>query len=241
MTTRVSTLRNFRLAAAATAGLTIAGGLGAASAQAAEDASPSVSFNVGAASDYVFRGVSQTNEDPEVFGGADLTMGKLYAGVWASNVDFSDSTDAEVDLYGGFKPTLGPVSLDLGVIYYGYVNAPSGTDYGNFEAKVAGSVAAGKGTVGAAVFYSPDSFGAAKEAVYYEANGSYPVTEKISVSGALGRQTYEGSGDYTTWNLGATWAFAPHLAADLRYYDTNVHEFGKLYGDRVAVSLKASF
>jgi len=200
-----------------------------------------LSYNLGVASDYVFRGVSQTQENPQVSGGIDLTAGKLYAGTWASNVDFGDKTDAEIDLYAGYKPTLGAAALDFGVIYYGYVGAPKGADYGNVEFKAAGSVPAGKGAVGAAVFYSPDSFGAAKEAVYYELNGSYPVAAKWTVSGAVGRQTYEGSGDYATWNVGAAYALTDRLSLDLRYHDTDQHGFGKTYGARAVASLKAVF
>ena len=202
---------------------------------------PKLSYNLGVASDYVFRGVSQTQEDPEVFGGVDLTAGQFYAGTWASNVDFGDKTDAEVDLYAGYKPTVGAATLDLGVIYYGYLGAPKGSDYGNFEFKAAASIPAGKGALGAAVFYSPDSFGAADEAVYYELNGSYPVVDKWSVSAAVGRQTYKGSGDYTTWNVGAAYAINDRLTLDLRYHDTDEHAFGKIYGSRGVVSLKAAF
>lgn len=200
-----------------------------------------LSYNLGVASDYAFRGVSQTQEDPQVFGGVDLTAGKLYAGTWASNVDFGDETDAEIDLYAGYRPTLGAATLDLGVIYYGYVGAPKGADYGNVEFKAAASVPAGKGGLGAAVFYSPDSFGAAKEAVYYELNGSYPVAAKWTVSGAVGRQTYEGAGDYATWNVGAAYALNDRLSLDLRYHDTDEHGFGKVYGARAVASLKAVF
>ena len=230
-------MKTWKLALAAAAA-TLA--MGATTAAYADDA-PAVTFNVGVASDYVFRGVSQTDENAQVFGGVDLTAGKFYAGTWASNVDFNDSTDAEIDLYAGFKPTLGLATLDLGVIYYGYVNAPSGADYANTEFKAAASVPAGKGSFGAAVFYSPDSFGAADAAAYYEVNGSYPVAAKWSVSGALGRQTYKGSGDYTTWNLGAAYAINDKLALDLRYVDTDQHDFGKLYDSRAVATLKASF
>lgn len=224
----------FRVLAAAS---TLALAAGVAQAQDG----PKLSYNLGVASDYVFRGVSQTQEDPQVFAGADLSAGKLYAGTWASNVDFGDKTDAEVDLYAGYKPTVGAATLDLGVIYYGYVGAPKGADYGNVEVKAAASIPAGKGGLGAAVFYSPDSFGAAKEAVYYELNGSYPIAAKWTVSGAVGRQAYEGSGDYTTWNVGAAYALTDKLSLDLRYHDTDEHGFGKTYGSRAVASLKAMF
>jgi uncharacterized protein (TIGR02001 family) len=211
-----------------------------ASGAGAADA-PTVAFNVGAATDYVFRGVSQTNNRGDIFAGADFTAGKFYAGTWASNVDFGDSTSAEIDVYGGFKPTLGPVSLDLGVIHYGYVNQPSGAGYGNWEMKLAGSIPAGKATVGAAVFYSPDSFGAAKQALYYELNGSIPATEKLAFSGAVARQTFDGPGDYTTWNLGAGYALTSKLGVDLRYWDTDQHGLGRIYRGRGVLSLKTTF
>ena len=66
----------------------------AAPASAQADTAVDVAFNVGVFSDYVYRGYSQTNEDPAIQGGMDLTAGNFYAGVWASNVDFGDDTDA---------------------------------------------------------------------------------------------------------------------------------------------------
>lgn len=202
---------------------------------------PSFDVNIGVASDYVFRGVSQTDEDPQVFGGADLSTDLWYAGVWVSNVDFGDSADLEYDLYAGFTPTVGAVSLNLGVLYYGYTDAPSGADYDYVELQAAASVPAGPATLGAAVFYSPDSYGGVDHSLYYEVNGEVAMGEKLVVSAALGRQTFDGGGDYTTWNLGVGYALTEHLGVDLRYHDTAKHSFGDIYGSRVAVSLKAAF
>lgn len=208
----------------------------------AQDEGPSVSFNIGAASDYVFRGVSQTDENPQIYGGADLSSGIFYAGVWASNVDFGDSTDAEIDGYVGITPSAGPVSLDFAAIYYGYVNAPGGSDYGYWEFKAAGTVPAGPAEVGAAVYYSPEFFGGTGEALYYEVNGSFPIGEKVSVSGALGHQEFDGPGDYNTWNLGVGFALNDHIGLDLRYHDTDEHNLlGAIGESRVAVGLKAEF
>ncbi len=223
--------------------LSLAVGAFALSAAGAHAQTPPVAatYNVGAASDYVFRGVSQTDEGPEVFAGADLTAGKIYAGAWLSNVDFKDSTKVEYDLYAGVRPTLGQVALDLGVIRYGYADQPSGADYDNWEVKLGASAPVGKATVGAAVFYSPDSFGAAEEAAYYELNAAAPLTDRLSVSGAVGRQTYQGSGDYTTWNLGLGWALTPRVAVDVRYFDTDEHGFGDIYRSRAVALIKATF
>ncbi len=178
MTHRLSFPRH-RLAAALLAGAALA----STPALAQDAAKPfDVSFNVGVASDYVFRGASQTDEKPQIYGGVDTTIGSIgYAGVWASNVDFNDSTKAEIDVYAGIKPTLGPVNLDLGVIYYGYAKAPSGSNYEYVEFKVAGSVPVGPATLGAAVYYSDDFFGGTGKATYVELNGSAPLAEKLSV------------------------------------------------------------
>ena len=179
----MKTLTTALLAAAATAAMS-----GAAFAQ---DESPlDLSFNVGAATDYVWRGVSQTDESPQIYGGVDATVGMVYAGTWLSNVDFGtgNDTDFELDLYAGIRPQLGPVALDLGIQYYGYINAPTGSDQDFVEFKLAGSVPVGPATVGAAVFWSDNFYGGTGNATYVELNGSSPIGEKFSVSGAVGHQ-----------------------------------------------------
>lgn len=214
-------------------------------AQAQEDAGPvSLSFNVGAATDYVFRGISQTDEDAQVFGGVDATLGSMgYAGVWVSNVDFGNGTDLEYDLYAGVKPTLGPVSLDVGVIYYGYTDAPSGSHQAYWEGKLAASTAAGPGTIGAAVYYSPEFFGKTGDATYIEVNGATPLGDsKFSVSGALGRQWVDVGVDYTVWNAGVGFALTDHVGFDLRYWGTTEGgSLGPLADDRVVLGVKATF
>lgn len=208
----------------------------------AQDSEMTVTANIGAATDYVFRGVSQTAEEAQIFGGVDLTAGQFYAGAWASNVDFGDSTDAEVDLYAGFKPTLGAVSLDFAGIYYGYLNDDN--DWSYFELKGAASIAAGPGSLGAAVYWTPDATGPGDiDAVYYEVNGALPISERVSVSGAVGRQTFDGAGDYTTWNVGVGFALTEMFGLDIRYHDTNgdADYLGDAAEGRVVASLKATF
>lgn len=220
-------------------------GTGLASQASAQDASagPQWAFNVAGTSDYVFRGVSQTQEDPAISGGVDLTSGSFYAGTWASNVDFGDGdTNAEIDLYGGFRPEVAGWNLDLGVIGYLYTNQPDGADYDYAEFKAAASRAFGPATLGAAVYWSPDFFGASEdEATYVEANAAISPADKWTISGAVGRQFVSSDLDYTTWNLGAAYQLTPHLAVDVRYHDTDEHDFGDIYGARAVASLKATF
>jgi uncharacterized protein (TIGR02001 family) len=200
----------------------------------------SFSFNVGAATDYVFRGVSQT-DGAQVFGGVDVSSGAIYGGAWVSNVDFNDSTNAEIDLYVGVKPTAGPVTFDLGVIYYGYAGEPTGSSYEYTEIKAAASMPIGPATVGVATYYSPDFFAGTGEAVYIEANGSWAINDKWSVGGALGEQSFaSGLGEYTTWNVGVSWAPIDHIFLDLRYADSDLG-CSTFCGERVFLTLKSTF
>lgn len=201
------------------------------------------SFNVGVASDYVFRGVSQTDEAPQVFGGVDVTIDKFYAGAWASNVDFYDSTDAEIDLYAGYKPEVGGLTFDFGVLYYGYVNEPGGADYAMWEFKAAVSGEAGPFTLGAASYYSPDFFGVGTDGGWYiEANAAVSPADKWTISGAIGSQmvdTVLGDTDYQTGNIGVSYAFTDNFSADLRAHTNNL-DCGDICDSRVTIGIKAT-
>lgn len=214
----------------------------AGAARADETPSPTVTFNVAATTNYEFRGVSQTDNKAALQGGADASYGIFYAGAWASNVKFAgDQADTEIDTYAGIKPTLGAVSLDIGAIHYGYLGEAPGVQDDYWEFKAAASKGFDKASVGVAVYYSPDFFAKTDDAVYYEVNASYAATPKLSFSGALGRQDVSYAGDYTTWNLGATYAITDHASIDVRYWDTDEHKFGDIYSSRIVATLKGVF
>ena len=220
------------LASAAAAALLLAAG--GASAQSAE-----ISFNANVTSDYVYRGFSQTDEDPAFQLGADLTAGAFYAGAWASNVDFGDDTKAEFDVYGGVRGEAVGYEWDLGLVGYFYADAPTGADYDFVEIKAAASRAIGPATLGLAVYYSPDFFGIDETATYVELNGEWAVTDKVSLSGAVGEQYLDINDDYATWNLGIGYALNDALGVDLRYHDTDVD--GVLSESRIVASLSLGF
>lgn len=225
------------------AALIVAGVFGEAMAQDQAQVSTDVSFNLGVTSDYAFRGVSQTLDDPALQGGVDVSRGVFYAGTWASNVDFGDGqTDAEIDLYAGVRPQFAGLTWDMGAVGYVYAGQPDGADYSYVELKAAASRTVGAATLGAAVYYSPDFFGASEdEATYAEINGAYSPADRWTLSAALGRQWLSSTFDYTTWNLGAAYQMTDHLALDVRYFDTDEHGLGSTYESRLIASLKASF
>ena len=225
-----------KITAACAAALALLATAGAASAQDVD-----FSFNAALTSDYVFRGASQSNEEAALQGGVDLTAGSFYAGVWASTVDFGDETQAEIDLYTGFRTEAAGYALDFGVIGYVYADDDQSSDYDYLELKAAASRAFGPATIGAAVYYSPDFFGSAdEEATYVEVNAAFSPIDKVTVSGAVGNQYLDVSDDYLTWNLGATYAFTDNLALDVRYHDTDF-DGSYLYDGRVNATIKALF
>lgn len=215
----------------------------ASQADAQEATGPQWSANVAATSDYIFRGVSQTEEEPALSAGVDMTNGAFYAGVWASNVSYAGDNDTgvEADIYAGVRPEFAGFTMDFGVVGYLY-DEPEALDYDYVEFKAAASRAIGPATIGAAVFYSPDFFGASEdEATYVEANGAFSPADKWTVSGAVGRQFVSSDFDYTTWNVGAAYQLTDNLALDLRYHDTDEHDFGEIYESRAVATVKATF
>lgn len=161
----------------------------------AEESPHELSANMAITTDYLYRGVTQTNEDPAVQGGFDYaydTGGPVgfYAGVWASNVEFNiddfsgtpltrtqtDDSSIEIDFYGGLAGELNNgVSWDVGGLYYYYPGQDEdsgGGDYDFFE------IYGGLGytftdvmfepSIGGKLSYSPDFFGEDGESLYLE-------------------------------------------------------------------------
>lgn len=60
------------------------------------------SWNATLASDYIYRGIDQNDDQPALQLGADFGFANgFYVGAWGSNVDFGDSTNIEIDTYRG--------------------------------------------------------------------------------------------------------------------------------------------
>lgn len=192
--------------------------------------------------DYIFRGMSQTRRDPAIQGGADIGYGWFYAGTFLSNVNFDfpnggvHDAKAEFDVYAGIKPTVGAVTLDLGVITYNYAWSKTGTgltptsDPAYQELKAGASITVLKDlALGGTFFWSPDYFGQVGQAITIEGTASKPITKiagvDISASGTIGRVTFNdhsfGSNvDYTYGNLGLTGTYKA-VSLDLRWWDSN--------------------
>ena len=78
--------------------------------------------NVAIANDYVWRGMTQTSEEPAISGGFDIAgESGLYFGTWASNVEFGDGAALELDWYAGYANELeNGLSYDIGYLAFTY-------------------------------------------------------------------------------------------------------------------------
>ena len=95
-------------------------------AAAGEDSPHSFSANVLLATEYQFRGLTQSDEDFAIQGGFDYEYTPLgaYVGFWASSIEFpgleiNSPASVETNLYGGFSGTFsGGINWDIGGLYY---------------------------------------------------------------------------------------------------------------------------
>ena len=102
-----------------------------APAPVVEEPSVELSANLAIASNYVWRGMTQTANSPAVQGGLDLGYKGFYLGTWGSNVEFGDtSNNLEADFYAGYAGEIGGFGYDIGYIYYAY---PNESDAFNFD------------------------------------------------------------------------------------------------------------
>jgi uncharacterized protein (TIGR02001 family) len=84
-----------------------------------------VAFGGALMTDYIFRGVTQSNHKPSVAAYVEARYNsnanlQWYAGVSGESIDFPNRAAAEIDLYGGVRPTFGALALDFGYWYYYY-------------------------------------------------------------------------------------------------------------------------
>ena len=89
-----------------------------------------VSANVGFATDYIWRGMTQTSGDPAMSGGFDYASdGGFYAGIWGSNVSFSEGAGSELDVYFGYAfETESGLGIDISYVDFMYPG-DSGLDF----------------------------------------------------------------------------------------------------------------
>jgi Bacterial protein of unknown function (Gcw_chp) len=212
-------------------------------APAAPPPSPwDVAISAALMTDYNFRGITQSAHQPSTQAGFELRYNQTssmqwYAGLSGESIDFPNNAAAEIDAYGGFRPTFDKLALDFGLWYYWY---PGGNCYG---VAFAGGISGCNGpsaTGGASAFVSNkngqplggnevvanESFWEAYGKATYTFNDQWSagVQEYYSPSVAnTGAWGWFSTGN-VTYTAPATWfpansGIGGYISADLGYWD----------------------
>ena len=202
----------------------------------------------GLTSNYLFRGISQSNNAASVNANAELRYTfsdtwAAYVGTAGSSIKLTDqvpSPTMELDLLGGVRATMGKFSADLGGIAYVYPNAttpnnvfPTNPTFYEGFAKLGYNITETI-SVGANAFYSPSFLDTGANATYVSATAKWTLPMDFALSGEFGHQ-YLGSTDlthgvgglkvnlpdYNYWNAGLSYSYK-FATLDLRYHGTDL-------------------
>lgn len=154
-----------------------------------------ISMNIGATSNYVWRGATQTSDESAVSGGLDWSSDVgIYAGTWISNV----TGGYELDLYGGYAGNAGDFGYDAGFIYYGY---DDDADANFLELAASGSWK----LLSAGVNYTLSADNDDSEGdLYYYAGLNLDLPEDFSLGATIGTYDYDVGDDYSHLQIDLT-------------------------------------
>lgn len=214
-----------------------------------------IDFNIGAVSDYRFRGISQTRVKPTLQGGIDFSAGGFYVGTWATGIkwikDLGGDAGVEVDVYGGYKGEISKeLSYDVGVLTYQYPSNkldPSANTTEIYGALTFGIVTAKYSHAVTNTFGNPDSknSGYLELAAGFEAGG-------VTITPHVGHQKIKGPAggpaSYTDYSLTVSKDFSGLVVsgtlvgtnADKAFYSSPVND-KKLGKTGVVLGVKYNF
>jgi uncharacterized protein (TIGR02001 family) len=181
---------------------------------------------VTAGTDYVFRGVSQSNEDPTLQGGLDYAHdGGFFAGLFAAGIDYPDiplrpdAGSVELDAYVGFgRPAGRDFAWDVELIHYQFLDSEAQNDaYQELGFNLHYRDVARLGLT-----TSDDARTGGSSGWTAELELRRPIGRRLQISGTLGRYAFARNDwrDYLYWDAGVSSEFGP-VTLDLRYYDTS--------------------
>ncbi len=214
-------------------------------------AADGLAYNIGAFTEYSYRGISQTRLKPAVQGGLDYTQGVFYAGAWASNIkwikDGGGSASVEVDLYAGYKGELTKgLGYDVGVLAYQYPGHKLGISPNTAE--IYGALTYGPATLK----YSHSvtnlfGFADSKNSGYLDLSASFDVGSGMTLAPHIGHQrvAHTSAASYTDYSLALSKDFSgvtvsgALIGTDANgYVSPNGKDLGKA---RIVLGAKYSF
>ena len=167
-----------------------------------------LSANIGAISNYLWRGVSQTDDAAAISGGIDYsTASGFYAGTWVSNVDFGDDASFELDLYLGYSGTINEnIGYDVGYIYYAYPDSAESDNDNEYDfGELYANISFANITLGANYgIHNDDGAQWADKALYLAADAEFKVAEGLALNLHIGHYSFDDNfddDDYTDYGI----------------------------------------
>lgn len=166
-----------------------------------------LSANASVTSNYLWRGVSQTDDGAAVQGGIDYEHASgFYAGTWASNVDFGDDASYELDFYLGFGGEFGDgFGYDVGYIYYAYpdsseVDSDNEYDFGEIYGSLSYSYFSVTASYGV---NNDDGAEFADESLYISGDAAFEVSDGLELALHVGNYSFDtdGNEDYIDYGV----------------------------------------
>ncbi len=222
------------------------------------------SGNIALTSDYVFRGVSQTNEEPALQGGVEYAHDSgFYAGAWGSSISWlSDipgdiSSNLELDGYLGYRGSAGETfAYDVGVLTYWYPgDFPDGFSRADTTEVYLGGTLTPVEDLSLGLKYSyavTELFGYVDSdgSGYLDASLNWTFAEGWALNLHGGKQWIEENEDfeYSDWKVGVTRAFDNGYSIAAAWTDTdadtalytNAHG-NEIADGRIALTLAKAF
>ncbi|CAK0768658.1 conserved exported hypothetical protein [Gammaproteobacteria bacterium] len=212
-----------------------------------------ITGNMALTSDYIFRGISQSQEKPAIQGGLTYTHASgLRVGFWGSNINFkskdnpsapNDNASFELDLTTGYGARINnSLSWDLGFNYYSYPgsNVTDPGKYNFWEVLPTLVYELGSAKITGQFTYSPNFFSVAKRATYCMLGLDMPLPSDFALNAHIGEQwlkvdqesgisqTFVAGGsyipkNYSEWKVGISRQISG-LSLELAYFDTNLNK-----------------
>jgi len=196
----------------------------APAAEAPEEEGGPVTWSLALTSDYVFRGITQTDYEPALQAGLTYSWDSgWYVGAWTSNVDFADDDgpSIEFDTYVGWSHDFSDtVNLDLSLVHYAYFGEHD--VYGNIDYAEAIGKLTWNEMLSFTLAYAPDYSNADFSSLYASIGGEWELGNEFSLNAGIGHTNFSDDVEgYTDWNVGISRPFGPVTLA-LNYYDTDI-------------------
>jgi len=221
----------------------VAATLAPAIATAAESSPHTLTGNAGFFSQYIFRGLNQTDKEPAFQGGFDYSHANgFYLGTWASNVSwlqdfrsYSSGGSLEWDFYGGYKGTFGKSDFgyDVGLLQYWYPGTVASGANKADTLEVYGAITWKWLSAKLSYALSDKVFGVgnADGTYYLDLSANIPLADKFALQLHYGDQKYTGNtggvdndsfASYSDIKIGVTYSLPKDFTVGAFYTDTSM-------------------